>query len=127
VFHGPASRLVRLARKGDVANAALDGLDPRYGVHEPHGLDDHALVAESALEHDLSGRDFRIYAKGRGGAAESPIKSRLGRASLPAGAQAYKIVRVLPADGGEFQYRIKSAYETFERIARESELYALAV
>ena len=69
-----ASRLVRPARKGDVANAALDGLDPRYGVHEPHGLDDHALVAESALEHDLSGRDFRVYAKGRGGAAEPPIK-----------------------------------------------------
>jgi hypothetical protein len=43
-----ASRLV--ARKCDVADAALDGLDPRYGVHEPHGLDDYALVAESALE-----------------------------------------------------------------------------
>jgi hypothetical protein len=45
----------------------------------------------------------------------------------PAGAQAYKIVRVFPADGNELQYRIKSAYETFERIARESELFALAV
>jgi hypothetical protein len=49
------------------------------------------------------------------------------KGSLPAGGQAYKIVRVLPADGVGFQYRIKSAYETFERIARESELYALAV
>ena len=50
-----------------------------------------------------------------------------GKSSLPAGGQAYKIVRVLPADGNELQYRIKSAYETFERIARESELFALAV
>ena len=50
-----------------------------------------------------------------------------GKGSLPAGAQAYKIVRVLPADGDDLQYRIKSVYETFERIARESELYALAV
>jgi hypothetical protein len=47
--------------------------------------------------------------------------------ALPAGAQAYTIVRVLPAEGGEYQYRIKSVYEPFERIAVESELSALDV
>ena len=40
----------------------------------------------------------------------------------PAGGQAYTIVRVLPAEGGEYHYRIKSVYEPYERIARESEL-----
>jgi hypothetical protein len=40
-------------------------------------------------------------------------------------AQAYKIVRVLPAEGGEYHYRIKSVYEPYERIARESELSAV--
>jgi hypothetical protein len=49
------------------------------------------------------------------------------KGALPAGAQAYTIVRVLPAESDEFQYRIKSVYEAFERIARESELSALAV
>jgi hypothetical protein len=37
----------------------------------------------------------------------------------------YEIVRLLPADShdsGEPQYRIKSKAETFERVARESEL-----
>jgi hypothetical protein len=34
----------------------------------------------------------------------------------------YEIVRLLPADGGELQYRVKSKAEAFERIAKESEL-----
>lgn len=45
--------------------------------------------------------------------------------TFPAGAQAYTIVRVLPAEGGEYHYRIKSVYEPYERIAAESELSAL--
>jgi hypothetical protein len=47
--------------------------------------------------------------------------------TLPAGAQAYTIVRILPAEGGEYRYRIKSVYEPYERIALESELSALEV
>lgn len=37
----------------------------------------------------------------------------------------YEIVRLLPPDShdsGELQYRVKSKSETFERVARESEL-----
>ena len=37
----------------------------------------------------------------------------------------YEIVRLLPADStdsGELQYRVKSKSETFERVAKESEL-----
>jgi hypothetical protein len=34
----------------------------------------------------------------------------------------YEIVRLLPSDGGELQYRVKSKSEPFERVARESEL-----
>jgi hypothetical protein len=45
-----------------------------------------------------------------------------GKMTPPAGAQAYK---TLPAEGGEYHYRIKSVYEPYERIARESELSAL--
>ena len=47
--------------------------------------------------------------------------------AMPAGSQAYTIVRVLPAEGKEFQYRIKSVYEAFERIALESELSDLSL
>jgi hypothetical protein len=34
----------------------------------------------------------------------------------------FKIVRLLPSEGDEQQYRIKSAGEAFERVAKESQL-----
>jgi hypothetical protein len=34
----------------------------------------------------------------------------------------YQVVRLLPSDGSDYQYRIKSANEAFERVARESQL-----
>lgn len=40
--------------------------------------------------------------------------------SMPGGA--YVITKRLPERDGEFEYRIKSAREAFERVARESEL-----
>ncbi len=44
------------------------------------------------------------------------------RGGVPASTQKYEIVRRLPREGGENQYRIECKAETFERIARESEL-----
>jgi hypothetical protein len=34
----------------------------------------------------------------------------------------YQIVKLLPSDGDDYQYRIKSADEAFERVAKESQL-----
>lgn len=34
----------------------------------------------------------------------------------------YQIVKLLPSDGDDYQYRIKSATEAFERVAKESQL-----
>ena len=34
----------------------------------------------------------------------------------------YEVMKLLPSDGLDFQYRIKSAKETFERVAKESQL-----
>jgi hypothetical protein len=45
-----------------------------------------------------------------------------GRATIPASIREYKILRVLPNEGGERTYRIKTIAEQFERIAKESEL-----
>ena len=52
------------------------------------------------------------------------VDLRPGRWGLPASSKEYKIVRLLPVEGGERMYRVKSAAETFERIAKESELTA---
>lgn len=38
----------------------------------------------------------------------------------------YKIVRHLPKDANDPQYRVKSDTENYERVARESQLHPLA-
>ena len=40
----------------------------------------------------------------------------------PAASGTYEVIRVLPTDGDERQYRIKSSTEAFERVAKESQL-----
>lgn len=42
--------------------------------------------------------------------------------SVPSSVRSYKVLRVLPNEGGEQLYRIKTISEAFERVARESEL-----
>ena len=44
------------------------------------------------------------------------------RSGVPASGQQYQILRLLPSEAGEFLYRVKSKSESFERVARESEL-----
>jgi ribosomal protein S1 len=50
------------------------------------------------------------------------VSFRPVRASVPASLLEYRVQRLLPHEGREQQYRIKSVAEQFERIARESEL-----
>jgi hypothetical protein len=38
------------------------------------------------------------------------------------GSGTYRVVRLLPPDGNDFQYRIKSVSEAYERVAKESQL-----
>ena len=43
--------------------------------------------------------------------------------SRPAANGSYEIIRQLPTEGGgDYQYRIKSSTEAFERVAKESQL-----
>jgi hypothetical protein len=44
------------------------------------------------------------------------------KTGVSASARSYKVLTVLPSDGGERRYRIKTIAEVFERIASESEL-----
>lgn len=54
------------------------------------------------------------------------IGSRVGLIPGPARTAEgeYEIVRHLPADGDDFQYRIKSVREPNERLVKEYQLYA---
>jgi hypothetical protein len=41
----------------------------------------------------------------------------------PAASGTYEVIRLLPTDGDDCQYRIKNSTEAFERVAQESQLY----
>jgi len=45
--------------------------------------------------------------------------------SRPAASGTYEVIRLLPTDGDDCQYRIKSEIETFERVAKESQLHVV--
>lgn len=42
--------------------------------------------------------------------------------SRPGASGTYKVVKLLPSDGEDYQYRIKNSGEAFERVAKESQL-----
>jgi hypothetical protein len=44
------------------------------------------------------------------------------RSGMPTSGRQYEVLRLLPVESGEFLYRVKSKAETFERVAKESEL-----
>ena len=50
------------------------------------------------------------------------VNFAVARPGMPTTGRQYEIVRLLPVENGEFLYRVKSKGETFERMARESEL-----
>ena len=67
----------------------------------------------SALGHSLRTHKFQV------GQAVFYTSSPISR---PGASGSYKVVRLLPSDGEDYQYRIKNPGEAFERVAKESQL-----
>jgi hypothetical protein len=44
------------------------------------------------------------------------------RSGVPTAGRQYEIIRLLPVENGDVLYRVKSKGESFERVAKESEL-----
>jgi hypothetical protein len=65
-------------------------------------------VMESALKHK--------YKVG------SSVYFTASNVSRPAASGTYEVVRLLPTEGDDCQYRIKNSTEAFERVAKESQL-----
>ena len=52
----------------------------------------------------------------------SPAVASRQASGEPGASGSYKVVRLLPSDGDDYQYRIKNPGEAFERVAKESQL-----
>ena len=96
----------------ELANARLRML---YTPQIPAGrcsgtvsADRHFCVMERALKHK-----FPIGAT---------VYFTASNVSRPAASGTSEVIRLLPTDGDDFQYRIKSSTEAFERVAKDSRL-----
>ena len=74
----------------------------------PRAADRYSGVMERALKHKFP--------------VGSTVYFTASNVSRPAARGTYEIVRQLPTEGDDCQYRIKSATEAFERVAKESQL-----
>ena len=70
----------------------------------------HFRVMEKALKHKFGVGETVYY-----------TASNVAR---PAASGTYEVIKLLPTDGDDCQYRIKNSTEAFERVARESQLAA---
>jgi hypothetical protein len=72
------------------------------------GVSDMAMIGSGFRTHRFCVGQTVFY-------TSSPI-------TRPGASGSYKVVRLLPSDGDDYQYRIKHAGEAFERVAKESQL-----
>jgi hypothetical protein len=106
-----AATALRLSARKSQPISALKPLSAKQiAAAEASGI---TVAQVAALGHSLQTHKFHVgqtvfY-------TSSPI-------SRPGASGSYKVVRLLPSDGEDYQYRIKNPGEAFERVAKESQL-----
>jgi hypothetical protein len=79
-----------------------------------------SVAAVATVAHQLTVRSAALRAhKFRVGQTVLYTSSPISR---PGASGNYKVVKLLPSDGDDYQYRIKNPGEAFERVAKESQL-----
>ena len=94
----PISEMVRLPEADKIVSAQVATI---------------SVTEVTALNPPVRGDKFRV------GQTVSYTSSPISR---PGASGSYQVVRLLPSDGDDYQYRIKNPGEAFERVAKESQL-----
>ena len=86
------------------------------------------LISGLSVGHSYRDRELGWHF----GVMEKALKHKFGvgetvyftasNVARPAASGTYEVLRLLPTDGDDCQYRIKSSTEAFERVAKESQL-----
>jgi hypothetical protein len=87
-------------------------------VHVPGPVPSQAGAGAVAKQIAMPGPMLRAH-KFRVGQTVLYTSSPITR---PGASGSYKVVKLLPSDGDDYQYRIKNSGEAFERVAKESQL-----
>lgn len=90
------------------------------GVLDCHGV---LKSAESSRDHERGRRScvMERALKHKYSVGET-VYFTASNVARPAASGTYEVIRLLPTDGDDYQYRIKSSTEAFERVAKESQL-----
>jgi hypothetical protein len=103
--HGPCPYVTgQKSRRRAIQTRVFQSIDASGTV----GATDVFCVMERALKHKYNVGETVYF-----------TASNVAR---PAASGTYEVIRLLPTDGDDCQYRIKSSTEAFERVAKESQL-----
>ncbi len=106
-----ATTASRLASRKSQPISALKPLSAKkIAASEPAAI---TVAQVTGLGHSLRTHKFHV------GQTVFYTSSPITR---PGATGSYKVVRLLPSDGEDYQYRIKNPGEAFERVAKESQL-----
>jgi hypothetical protein len=94
----PISALVKLPVEDQIVSAEVTAI---------------SVTEVTAVSQPVRAHKFRV------GQTVSYTSSPISR---PGASGSYQVVRLLPSDGDDYQYRIKNPGEAFERVAKESQL-----
>ncbi len=112
------------------------GLSPEMPARNAH-LPCPDVTGQSAPAHAIDTTGFPagvaaglsatgFLCDGEGVEAQIPVGATVyftaSNVSRPAATGTYEVIRQLPSEGDDCQYRIKSSTEAFERVAKESQL-----
>jgi hypothetical protein len=128
----PRSVSRKPASRKENARAAARKPEPGHGRKVGainHNNNPPPVAAASALPAD-AGMTSQANAMNAIATALRTHKYRVGQTvfytsspiTRPGASGSYKVVRLLPSDGEDYQYRIKHSGEAFERVAKESQL-----
>ena len=95
-------------------------------LFEPAACYTHRLISSRPLQRDREVADRRFGVMERALKHKFPVGTTVyftaSNVSRPAARGTYEVIRQLPTEGDDCQYRIKSSIEAFERVAKESQL-----
>jgi hypothetical protein len=113
-----ASRATGL-RKASVRKASARKTPARQPVRKPEAPSAVSIVGAVTVAQVVARTSSLHTHKYRVGQTVYYTSSPISR---PGASGSYEVVRLLPSDGEDYQYRIKNAGEAFERVAKESQL-----
>jgi hypothetical protein len=105
-------------RKASVRKAPVRKTSARQPIRKPIEISMVSIAAVTVAQVVARTQYLRTH-KYRVGQTVFYTSSPISR---PGASGSYKVVRLLPSDGEDYQYRIKNPGEAFERVAKESQL-----